>query len=284
MLERKENAHKGENGYLLIIGGSEEYAGAPALAGLAALRSSCDMVTVAAPEKVAWTINRMTPDLITHKVKGSYFTLKNAKELVRYGEKFHAVLIGNGITDKANKFTQAFMRKAAQKLKVVDADALKSLSFKEPHNSILTPHYKELEIMLVNNKKEFLLPKLRDSNPKELAEILQGNLKYFLQNNNVLLIKGPTDIIISRNKIALNKTGNPGMAKAGTGDVMAGLAAGFLAKTKELFKSAVAASYVNGYVGDILLKKKKGYSFIASDLLEDLGKINKLRTIKKRKR
>jgi len=283
LMERKKNAHKGENGYLLIIGGSEDFVGAPALAGLSALRAGCDLVTIAAPEKVAWTINRLSPDLITKKFAGKYFTLKHAKELLKLSERFDTVLIGDGLSRKADRCCLYFIKKSI-KPKVIDADALKPLSFKDPHNSILTPHRKELEYMLINSKKEFLLPKLKTANPKETADILQGNLKYFLQNNNVLLVKGPTDIIISRNKIALNKTGNPGMAKAGTGDVLAGLAAGFLAKTKDLFKSAVAASYINGYVGDIILKKKKGYSFIASDIVEDLGKISKARFIKKKKR
>jgi len=65
------------------------------------------------------------------------------------------------------------------------------------------------------------------------------------------------------------------MTKGGTGDILAGLATGFLAKSKELFKSATAASYINGLLGDQLLKKKKGYSFIASDILEDLTKMSK---------
>jgi len=275
LMERKKTSHKGENGYALIIGGSEDYAGAVALAGLAALRSGCDSVAIAAPEKVAWTINRLSPDLITTKVKGTHFSIKNAKEMVKYAEKFDATLIGNGVTRKADKFCQYFIKKS-HKLKVIDADALKSLSFKDFNNAILTPHEAELEAMLVNSNKEFLLPKLRISNAKEKADILQGNLRYFLQNDNVLLIKGATDIIISKNKIAFNRTGNQGMTKAGTGDVLAGLTVGFLAKTKDLFKSAVAASYVNGWVGDMQLKKKKGYTFIASDIVEDLGKINKL--------
>ncbi len=273
-MERKKTSHKGENGYALIVGGSEDYAGAVALAGLAALRTGCDSVTIAAPEKVAWILNKMSPDLITQKVKGSYFNIKNAKEMVKFAEKFDAVLIGNGVTRKADKFCQYFVRKS-MKPKVIDADALKSLSFKEVHNAILTPHETELEMMLVNSGKEFLLPKLKESNAKEKAEILQGNLRYFLQNNNVLLVKGPTDIIISRNKIAFNRTGNQGMTKAGTGDVLAGICIGFLSKTKDLFKSAVAASYVNGWLGDQLLKKKKGYTFIASDILEDFQKLSK---------
>jgi len=287
LMERKKTSHKGENGRALIIGGSEDYVGAVTLAGLSALRSGCDVVTVAAPEKVAWIANQSSPDLITHKVKGKNFTIKNAKEMVKFADRFDAVLVGNGITRKADKFCQYFIKKSA-KLKVIDADGLKSMSFKDFSNSVLTPHETELEIMLLNSHKEFLLPKLKQANAKEKADILQGNLRYFLQNNNVLLLKGATDIIISRNKIAFNRTGNQGMTKAGTGDVMAGLVVGFLAKTKDLFKSAVAGAYINGYLGDQLLKKKKGYSFIASDLLEDLNKLNKVpkkksvpRTVKK---
>ncbi|HIH10683.1 TPA: NAD(P)H-hydrate dehydratase [Candidatus Woesearchaeota archaeon] len=274
LMERKKTSHKGENGYLLIIGGSEEYAGAATLAALGALRAGCDSVTVAAPEKVAWVINTYAPDIITHKVKGSYFSIKHAKEMVKFAERFDAVLIGNGVTKKAEKFCQYFIRKC-QKLKIIDADALRVLSFKDFNNAILTPHENELETMLVNSGKEFLLPKLKESNAKEKAQILQGNLRYFLQNNNVLLVKGATDIVISRNKIAYNRTGNQGMTKAGTGDILAGIVAGFLAKSKDMMKSALAGSYINGFIGDALLKKKKGYTFIASDILEDLDKLEK---------
>lgn len=274
LMDRKKTSHKGENGHALIIGGSEEYVGAAALAGLGALRCGCDTVTIASPEKVAWTINRYAPDLITHKIRGANFNIKNAKEMVKFADRYDAVCLGNGITRKADKFCQYFIKKSA-KLKVVDADALKSMCFKDFHNSILTPHEHELEMMLINSGKEFLLPKLKNANAKEKADILQGNLRYFLQNNNVLLLKGPTDIILSRNKTAFNRTGNQGMTKGGTGDILAGLVAGFLAKTKDLFKSAVAGSYINGWVGDQLLKKKKGYSFIASDIIEDMAKIHK---------
>ena len=273
LMEKKKTSRKGENGRVLVIGGSEDYVGAIILAGLGALRAGCDVVTIAAQDKVSWAINRYSPDLITYKIKAS-FTVKLAKEMVKLAERFDSILIGNGITLKATNFCQHFIKKSPA-LKVVDADALKSMSFKDFQNSIITPHETELEMMLVNSNKDFLLPKLRSSNAKEKADILQGNLRYFLQNNNVLLVKGSTDIIISRNKVAFNRTGNQGMTKAGTGDVLAGLAAGFLGKTQDLFKSAVAAAYINGYVGDILLKKKKGYSFIASDIVEDLLRINK---------
>ena len=283
LMERKKNSRKGENGSVLIIGGSEEYVGAVTLAGLAALRAGCDSVTIAAPEKVAWTVNRYAPDLITHKMGAGNFTVRDAKEMVKFSERFDAVLLGNGITRKADKFCQYFIKKSPR-LKVVDADALKSMSFKDFHNSILTPHETELGMMLENSHKEFLFPKLRESNAKEKAEILQGNLRYFLHNNNVLLAKGATDIVISRNKISYNRTGNQGMTKAGTGDVLAGLVAGFLAKTQDLYKSASAGAFVNGLAGDLLLKKKKGYTFIASDILADLENITKLAKKGKKKK
>ncbi len=276
LMERKKNSRKGDNGKAFIIGGSEEYVGALVLAGLSALRAGCDVVTIAALDKVAWVVHKFSPDLVTHNIRGNALTVKVAKDLVKIAERYNAVLIGNGITRKADKFAQYFVKKFPFP-KVVDADALKSLSFKDFQNTIVTPHKTELEMMLVNSGKEFLLPKLRQANAKEKAEILQGNLRYFLQNNNILLLKGSTDIIISNNKIAFNRTGNQGMTKAGTGDVLAGLVVGFLAKSEDLFKSAVAASYINGFVGDQLLKKKKGYAFIASDIVEDLAKLGSIK-------
>ena len=79
--------------------------------------------------------------------------------------------------------------------------------------------------------------------------------------------------IISKDEIRYNKTGNAGMTKAGTGDVLAGLCAGFFAQSKDIFKSAVSAAYINGMIGDILLKKHKGYSYLASDIAEDIPKV-----------
>ena len=274
LMERKKTSKKGENGSVLIIGGSEQNVGSLTLAGLAALRAGCDVVAIAAPEKVAWTINRTAPDLITHKIK-SQFTVKLAKEMVRMAERYDVVLIGNGITKKSEKFCQYFIKKTSR-MKVIDSDALNHLGFKDFKNSIITPNEKELEIMLSLSGKDFLLPKLQEANSKEKADLLQGNLRYFLQNNNVLVVKGPTDMVISANRIALNRTGNQGMTKFGTGDVLAGIIVGFLAKSKELYKSAACGVYINGFMGDLLLRKKKGYSFIASDIVNDLGRIDKL--------
>jgi NAD(P)H-hydrate epimerase len=252
----KPNSHKGDNGEVLIIGGNEDYTGCLALAGLAALRTGIDWVTIAAPEKVAWAINALTPDLVTKKCKGKYFTLKNYKELIELSKKHDVVLIGNGIGRK--KETINLVKKLVKNIKkplVIDADGIKAISLGDVDNAILTPHRKEFELLLNNSKiKE-----------KELKKNIR---------NNIIIKKGKMDLIITKNITFQNKTGNEGMTKGGTGDVLAGLAAGFLAQKLTPLQSAINAAYINGKIGDYL-KTKKGYSFIASDLINDYSQIKK---------
>lgn len=250
---------KGQNGKLLIIGGSKDYPGAVALAGMAALRTGCDWVTIAAPEKVAWTINYLNPDLVTVKLKGDYITSKHKSTLTNLINKHTVLLIGNGITTKNKKIIQDLVK--MNKPKVIDADAIKVISLNNIKNSILTPHQKEYELLLSNSKFK---KKENDTNH-------QNKL-----NNNIIILKGPIDKIITKSKIFFNKTGNPGMTKAGTGDVLAGLVAGFLAQGLTPIQSSINATYINGLLGDIQKKDKKGYFFIASDLINDKNTINKL--------
>jgi hydroxyethylthiazole kinase-like uncharacterized protein yjeF len=262
---RKKDSHKGDNGKALIIAGSEEYAGAVALAGLAALRAGCDIVTIAAPEKVAWAVNCLSPDLMTHKVKCSYFTEKNAKEIIEISKKFDVVLIGNGIGMKSKNFVKKAIKNIKKPL-VIDADAIKSISIADAKNAIITPHRKELEILLKNSHHAGIMKLKSKAFIAKLQKII---------GNNILLIKGKTDIILSKDRVIFNRTGNAGMTKGGTGDVLAGLCAGFLSQTKkkDLLKSAAAAAWINGYAGDLLMKRKKGPIFLASDIAEEIKRL-----------
>lgn len=255
--ERNPESHKGQNGRVLVIGGSKDYAGCLALAGLAALRSGADWATVAAPEKVGWAVNALSADLVVKKYRGDDFCAARAKDILKFEKGFDAVLIGNGIGMHAKTFVKKYVNETEKPL-VVDADGIKAISLKEVNNAILTPHKGELKILLKN------------SGIKE--KDLQKNLR-----NNVMIIKGPIDKIMSKNKIIYNKTGNAGMTKAGTGDVLAGLCVGFLAQSKDLWQSAVNAAYFNGLIGDILLKKHKGYSYLASDMVEEIKRIRSLK-------
>ena len=140
------------------------------------------------------------------------------------------------------------------------------LNLSEISNAIITPHHKEFETLLKNSGYS-KLNNIKDMG-KKVKELSQG--KYI--GNNVIILKGETDYVLSSRKILCNKTGNPGMTKAGTGDVLAGLCTGFLAQDKKrnLLQAAINATYYNGSIGDILLKKKKGFNFLASDMVEEI--------------
>ncbi|MFH0977738.1 MAG: NAD(P)H-hydrate dehydratase [Candidatus Woesearchaeota archaeon] len=249
-----KDSHKGDNGRVLIVGGSREYVGAVALAGIAALRAGCDSVLIATPEKVAWAINCMSPDLMTVKLKGEYLKKSHVKQIILLGRKSDVMLIGNGLGGR--KETAKAIKDILRQVKipkVIDADAIKAIRIQEASNSILTPHQKEFEILCKNSRLK----------PQEIRASL---------GTNVLIIKGRIDRIMSEKKMVYNKTGNQGMTKAGTGDVLAGLCAGLVAQGIELFAAAKMAAYINGLTGD-LEKKKRGYSFIASDLLRDIKNV-----------
>ena len=276
--KRSSKSHKGDNGKVLVIGGSRDYVGAVALAGLAVLRSGADWVTIAAPEKVGWAVNALSADLVVKKYKGDDFCASRAKDILKFEKNFDVVLIGNGIGMHAHSFVKKYVKETKKSL-VIDADAIKHSSMDIVKNSIITPHNKELEIFLLNSKINRIIIKkiIKEKSIEKKSLLIQKNLKNFLNKNNIILLKGSIDAIISKNKIKYNKTGNAGMTKAGTGDVLAGLCAGFLAQTKDLFQSAVNAAYFNGLIGDILLKKKKGFTYLASDMVEEIRKINELK-------
>ena len=262
---RKKSSHKGDNGSVLVVGGSSEYVGAVALAGIAALRSGADIVRVVSPEKVAWAVNALSPDLITHKLDCRSFSVKNVAEIVRLSKDHDVVLVGNGIVD-SEKFIKKLVKKVKKPL-VLDAAALRAVSLKDVKNSVLTPHPDELLSLLKNSGLERILAV---KNHALMVRKLQGII-----GSNVLLVKGKADMIISKDRFVLNHTGNEAMTKGGTGDVLAGICAGFLAQSKDLVKSASAAAWINGHVGDLLAKRKHGPVFLASDMVEELRRIIK---------
>lgn len=257
---RKKTSTKGDNGKILVVAGSEDYPGAAALcsmASLAVLRSGADYVTVAAPSKVAWVVNTFAPDIVTRKLKGKRFTLAHVLPVMKLAEKHDVVLIGPGIGNHSASFIRSLTAKLTRKGKrmVLDADAIKAVDLKHVDNAILTPHKREFEILLENSN----LPR----------NGLKRNLK-----SNVILLKGPVDKVISRSTTTHNRCGNEVMTKAGTGDVLAGLAAGFYAQSNPPELAASAAAYINGKTGDYL-KRKLGRTFTASDILANIHKIYK---------
>lgn len=261
-MKRKE--YKGQNGRVLVVGGSEDYVGAPAFVGMAALRTGVDIVTICAPEKVAWAINTYTPDLITKKFLGNELNITHCKEIIALSEKHDVVVLGNGLG-----INKDFVLKLVREIKkpfVLDADALKVISLEYVSNSILTPHKKEFEILYSNTEKKVPFDEI------DMEVNIKTMQKYI--STNVILLKGPTDIIFSKHRRHLNKTGHNSMTIGGTGDILAGLCAGFLAQTGDLFESAVKAAFVNGKAGEYMFKNM-GYGYTAYDMVQELWRFTK---------
>lgn len=261
---RNPDSRKGDNGKVLVIGGSIQFAGSPALSAMSALRTGVDIVTVAAPMEVGQSINSRYPDLLTKKYKGDYLYPKFAKEVAKLGEEYDSILIGPGISSDrtAQKFVSNFLYYNKKPL-IVDSDAVRVLTYRKIKNSLIILNPKELEYMY-----------------PDLTLTLDFNANIDLLKNisqeNIILLKGQTDIITFKDKAIINKTGNEGMTVTGTGDILAGLCAGFYAKSQDLLNSACAGALLNGLIGD-KLRLEQGYSFIASDFLNEIGPlINKI--------
>ena len=151
MPKRAKNSHKGEHGKLLIIGGSELFVGAPALAAKAAFRAGVDIVNVIAPAKVAWALNHFDPSIITIKLNCKSFSRKQIPAVLKAAKNVDAVLLGNGLG--RNPVQKAFVRELLLKINkpiVIDADALHATNLRTIKSSkvICTPHHKEFKELL----------------------------------------------------------------------------------------------------------------------------------------
>ncbi len=250
----KPDSHKGENGCVLVIGGCEDYVSAPALSASSALRSGIDLIVVAAPEKAAYAINSFSIDFITKKLEGKFLNLKHVDELLDFSRDFDCVLIGPGLGKRIA--TKAFINEFVKYCKVpivIDADAIQQIE-KENIKGLLCPHAREFEICFGTYPKKEI--KDRINNVKDIAK----------QHNCTILLKGAIDIVSDGKKVKVNKTGNVGMTVGGTGDILSGLCAGFIAQGGSYFNAACAAAYINGLIGDFL-RKKYGFGFVSSDFI-----------------
>ena len=271
--KRRPESHKGEYGRLLVIGGSSRYTGAPALVGLAALRSGVDLVTIAAPAEAANIISSFSPDLITIKLPCRDLEPAALPELEGEFERSTAVVVGSGLGTMAS--TRDAVIELARKLRgenpslpaLFDADGLKALAGERTLFKgmpwVLTPHAREFEVLTGVDLP--LDVKGRLGHVKAAA----GEL------GCTLLLKAYIDVIAGPNgEVKLNYTGNPGMTVGGTGDVLAGIVGAFLSQGAKPFRAAVAGAWTCGRAGDICYKDK-GYEFIASDVVEKLPEVFK---------
>lgn len=265
---RSIGSHKGQNGRVLIVGGGSHYAGAPALAGLAALRSGADLSTIAAPEGTANIVNSFSPDLITLKLPGKDLQPDAVPKLEGSIGDSTAVIIGPGLglTDATREALLEFMEILVDKQPdlpvLLDADGLKIVSEKprllREGNPVLTPHAGEFKILTGST-----LP----SEESKRIEMVSGAAEDL---DSVIMLKGHVDICAAPDgRAVLNDTGNPGMTVGGTGDVLAGVTGSFLSRGAEPFRAGSAALFLNGLAGDIC-HQDMGYEFTASDVKDKI--------------
>lgn len=256
---REKFTHKGTYGHALIVGGSYGKMGAVVLASRAALASGTGLVTSFVP-KCGYNIMQ------TAFPEAMVITDANDNYISEITFDIEPTVIGLGIgmgTDpKTIKALETFLKTNKTPL-VIDADGLNILSKKKtllkllPPQTILTPHPKELERLIGTWKDDF----------DKLKKAKAFSKKY----DAIVVIKGANTITVYQNKCYVNTTGNPGLATAGTGDVLTGIITGLIAQGYEPLAATVFAIYLHGKAADIAVEDLAYQSLIASHVIEALG-------------
>ncbi|WP_034892461.1 bifunctional ADP-dependent NAD(P)H-hydrate dehydratase/NAD(P)H-hydrate epimerase [Gillisia sp. Hel_I_29] len=256
---RKNNTHKGNYGHTLIIGGSYGKIGSIVLAGTAALRTGAGLVSVYVPKCGYDILQISVPEAMV-------LTDENDQELITIDFELDPDVIcfgmGAGTSSKTALALEGLLKKTKNAM-VIDADGLNILSNHKdylsllPENSVLTPHPKELERLIGSWQDDF--------------DKLEKAKKFTKEYKVILVIKGAHTMVISGENIYINNTGNPGMATAGSGDVLSGVIAGLISQKYDTLTAAVFGVYLHGRTGDILADKKSYQGLISGDIANNMG-------------
>jgi ADP-dependent NAD(P)H-hydrate dehydratase / NAD(P)H-hydrate epimerase len=259
---RDPEGHKGMFGRLLVVGGSETYHGAPALASMGAHATGVDIVYTSVPESASDGVSVISPSMIVVKLRGERLTMKNLPQLKPFLDKVDAVAVGPGLglEEETKKAALQLIREVeAHDLPlVVDADALKAFGehrrkLKVP--AIFTPHSREFEV-LTGRKAE--------GDWRERGAIVEEEAKRL---GSIILLKGAVDVISDGVHTRYNWTGNPGMTVGGTGDVLTGITAGYVSQGVEPFYAACAGAFINGAAGNAV-QAEKGDHILPEDMIQ----------------
>lgn len=276
---RKMDANKGSFGHVLVVGGSWGAAGAkpgaPAMASLAALRTGAGLVTAAVPEPALASVLRVAPELMavplaTTRRGGIAGLMEEGPRLEELIKGKSVVVVGPGLGQEAEtaEFFHALLTSGEQPL-VIDADGLNLLA-REPERLrevvrqrrvILTPHPGEMARLVGRSVAEVQ------------ADRLQVARDFAQQYGVTLVLKGARTVVAhASGRVAVNTTGNPGMAKGGSGDVLAGMIAAALAQFAGEWEEAVeAAVCLHGLAADLAVRQGDEHSLLASDSILRLG-------------
>jgi len=267
LLRRKADSHKGDYGRVLILAGSKRFSGAALLCAESTLRAGAGLVTVGIPTSINLAIiKNKTKEVMTLPLpdtRTGTLSLTAFSKIKLFLKNTDVLIIGPGLGQ--DKSTYALVRKIVKESSlpiVIDADALNALNHHlgilKQHKGkvILTPHAKEMS-SLFGIGIDFI-----KKNRKLVAK------KYAKHYNSIIILKGHQSIVTDGNKkFCINKTGNPGMATAGSGDVLSGIVGAFLAQGLDAFSAAKYATHIHGLAGDIAAFDKTQMGLIASDII-----------------
>ena len=269
---RNKFSHKGTYGHALLIAGSYGMMGAAVLAARAVIRSGVGLLTSHVP--------RLGVDIIQTAVPESLLSVDESDILFTEHPdtgKFTAFAIGPGINRKSNsKKGLLALLDSITKPVVIDADALNLLSGIEnwmeliPANSVLTPHPKEFERLFGTFPVSY--------------ERMEAQIGFSKKLKSVIVLKGAnTCITTPEGQVYFNSTGNPGMAKGGSGDVLTGIILGLLAQGYSCEDAAVIGVFVHGLAGDLAADKNGQTGMIPSDITDNIGRAFYVLELEKKK-
>ncbi|MFQ5573983.1 MAG: NAD(P)H-hydrate dehydratase, partial [Nitrosopumilaceae archaeon] len=246
--ERKASSRKGDNGKVVVIGGSYIYHGAPVLSSLAALRTGADLVYTCVPKINAQSTRAISPNLIVIPLVDSKLTRGAVNKLLgQIPNDIDSATIGMGLAIQDIHALKVLVKSLLDRdVRIsLDASALVSdiLPLISGKNTVVTPHAGEFKRLFG------VIP------PNSLKERIKTVEKFAKENSVIVLLKGATDIISDGKKTFLNPKKTPAMTVGGTGDVLSGIVAALLARNRNAFESASAAAYINGQAGKIIQKK-----------------------------
>ncbi len=270
ILPRKPDTHKGDYGRVLVLAGSSGMTGAACMCSTAALRAGAGIVTLGIPESLHGIVASKLTCVMTHPLPETH--VKTLSELGRqdildFSQRFDVIAIGPGLSQYLEtKRLVLWLLHTLDRPIVLDADGINALAdnpeilnkFKKP--IVLTPHPGEMAHLLgISSTHEIQSKRLEAS-------------KMFVKGrkNVTLALKGHHTIVINEDKFYINKTGNPGMATAGAGDVLTGMIAAFLGQNYTPFEAAQLGVYLHGLAGDFAAQEKGEISMIATDILDNL--------------
>ncbi len=263
---RKPDSHKGSFGHAAVVAGSTGKSGAAYMAGKAALRSGAGLVTVISPSAVQPVIATLGPEIMTEPAPGNpnYFDTKAGVDVLRLLEGKSAVAIGPGMGTAED--TKAFFQQIVPEIRcalVIDADGLnlaaRDLSVlrkRKPLSTLLTPHPGEMARLLGATTQE--IQKDRIGAAKKLAS----------ETQSIVVLKGYRTVLADpEGRVRINLTGGPALASGGTGDILTGVLAGFLAQGLATIDAAVCGVFLHGFVANLFEAEYPQQALNAMDIL-----------------